>query len=353
MSKLSLVGVRKCYGTFEAIPSLDLEIADGEFCVFVGPSGCGKSTLLRTIVGLEELTEGQIHIGEREVGRLSPGDRSMAMVFQNYALYPHMTVAQNIGYPLKLARVSKPEIKKRTDEVARSLGLGALLERKPAELSGGQRQRVAIGRAVIREPEAFLFDEPLSNLDAELRVKMRLEIAEMQRRLGATTIYVTHDQVEAMTLADRIVVLRDGRIEQVGPPLELYDNPRNLFVARFIGSPAMNLLEVVPRGADMQLPQLEGLVVPTPAGVTPRPGMLLGVRPEHLNPVEDGGSLTVGAVEHLGGTSFAYTAGSEGDDRLCAELGENRTVVPGTTVRVGIREGRYFLFERNSGTRLY
>ncbi len=353
MAKISLVQVSKCYGKFEAIAPLDLEIEHGELCVLVGPSGCGKSTLLRTIVGLEELSGGQIFIGEREVGKLSPGDRSLAMVFQNYALYPHMTVAENIGYPLKLNRVPKPEARAKVVSVARQLGLSDLLERKPAALSGGQRQRVAIGRAIIREPEAFLFDEPLSNLDAELRVRMRLEIAELQRRIGATMVYVTHDQTEAMTLADKIVVLRDGRIEQAGAPLTLYDDPQNLFVARFIGSPAMNLLQTRPDGSNaVVLPRLGGLRVALPSNVEARPSMLLGIRPEHMMLADTGGIFTVGAVEQLGGTSFAYSA-AEQDQRLCIELGERRGIAPGQTLTIGIKPDRFFLFDEESGRRLH
>ncbi|MGF6980689.1 multiple sugar transport system ATP-binding protein [Paraburkholderia atlantica] len=242
MSSLSIRNVHKRYDNTEAIRGIDVEIADGEFVALVGPSGCGKSTLLRMIAGLELVTEGDIMLGDQSINEFAPKDRNIAMVFQNYALYPHMTVAQNLAFSLQLKGASKAEMAVRVNDVAQSLGLTPLLERLPRQLSGGQRQRVAMGRAIVRQPQAFLFDEPLSNLDASLRVKMRTEIKALHQRLRTTTIYVTHDQVEAMTMADRIVVLKDGLIEQVGTPLELYDTPRNAFVAGFIGSPSMNFI---------------------------------------------------------------------------------------------------------------
>src|ERR1700716_3116576 len=242
MSAVSLHGVRKSFGSTEVVHGVDISIADGEFCVLVGPSGCGKSTLLRMIAGLEEITAGEVNIGGRVVNRVPPKERDIAMVFQNYALYPHMTVRDNMSFALMLAKQSKDEIEKRVRKAADILGLAQLLDRYPRQLSGGQRQRVAMGRAIVRDPQVFLFDEPLSNLDAKLRVQMRTEIKELHQRLKTTSIYVTHDQIEAMTMADRIVVMRDGLVEQTGGPLDLYDHPVNTFVAGFIGSPAMNLL---------------------------------------------------------------------------------------------------------------
>ena len=242
MTGVTLNNVVKRYGDAQVIHGVDLEIEDGEFCVFVGPSGCGKSTLMRMVAGLEETSEGKIHIGERDVTNMDPAERGVAMVFQTYALYPHMTVRENMGFGLKMNKVPKPEIEAKVAEASRILKLDPFLDRKPAALSGGQRQRVAIGRAIVRGPEVFLFDEPLSNLDAELRVEMRVEIARLHGEIGATMIYVTHDQVEAMTMADKIVVLRLGNIEQVGAPLDLYRDPDNRFVAGFIGSPSMNFL---------------------------------------------------------------------------------------------------------------
>ena len=249
MADVRLTGVTKRFGTTEVLKGIDLDIADGEFVVFVGPSGCGKSTLLRTIAGLEDASGGDIAIGGRTVNALSPSDRGIAMVFQSYALYPHMTVYENMAFGLKLAKADKAEIDRRVRAAAETLNITDYLERKPKALSGGQRQRVAIGRAIVREPEVFLFDEPLSNLDAALRVRMRYEFAALHERLKTTMIYVTHDQVEAMTLADRIVVLNGGVIEQVGAPMELYERPRNLFVAEFIGSPKMNLIPEIGRAS--------------------------------------------------------------------------------------------------------
>ncbi len=254
MSGVTLNRVVKTYGATQVIHGVDLGIENGEFCVFVGPSGCGKSTLLRMVAGLEETSGGSIRIGERDVTRLDPAERGVAMVFQTYALYPHMTVAENMGFGLRMNRVAKPEIARKVAEASRILKLDEYLDRKPKALSGGQRQRVAIGRAIVRGPEVFLFDEPLSNLDAELRVEMRVEIARLHKEIGATMIYVTHDQVEAMTLADKIVVLRAGRIEQAGAPLDLYRDPDNRFVAGFIGSPSMNFMDARSAGDRVEVP---------------------------------------------------------------------------------------------------
>ena len=288
MGRITLDKVTKSFGDVEVIPPLDLTIEDGEFTVFVGPSGCGKSTLLRLIAGLEDITSGQIRIDGKDATNVPPAKRGLAMVFQSYALYPHMSVRKNIAFPLRMAKLPQAEIDKRVEAAASVLNLTDYLDRKPGQLSGGQRQRVAIGRAIVREPAAFLFDEPLSNLDAALRVGMRLEISELHSRLETTMIYVTHDQVEAMTMADKIVVLRAGHIEQVGSPLELYKEPRNLFVAGFIGSPRMNLIE----GPEAQKHGCH----------------TLGIRPEHIEVSADKGpwSGVVGVSEHLGSDTFFH-----------------------------------------------
>ncbi|ASY65222.1 Various polyols ABC transporter, ATP-binding component (plasmid) [Sinorhizobium sojae CCBAU 05684] len=313
MSELQLTDVRKSYGGLEVIKGVNLDIRSGEFVVFVGPSGCGKSTLLRMIAGLEEITSGDLTIDDIRMNDVDPSKRGIAMVFQSYALYPHMTVRENMGFALRFAGVPKPEIEKRVKEAASILELEPLLDRKPKQLSGGQRQRVAIGRAIVRHPKIFLFDEPLSNLDAELRVHMRIEIARLHKQLAATIIYVTHDQVEAMTLADKIVVLRSGVVEQVGSPLELYDDPANLFVAGFIGSPKMNFLKgVIETGGDGQayarLPDHGDVrITVSPKGMAEGMPVTIGIRPEHFK--EDGSAsldLTIDMLEHLGGETFAY-----------------------------------------------
>jgi multiple sugar transport system ATP-binding protein len=276
MADLQLRSVAKSYGGVEVLREVDLEVADGEFVVLVGPSGCGKSTLLRMIAGLEPITDGELSIGGRRMNEVPPRHRNIAMVFQSYALYPHMTVARNMGFPMEIARRPRSERVGPVNRAASVLGLGALLDRFPRALSGGQRQRVAMGRALVREPTVFLFDEPLSNLDASLRVEMRLEIARLHQRLGTTTVYVTHDQVEAMTLADRIVVMNGGRIQQVGSPMDLYDVPANRFVASFIGSPTMNILDGASVAGGLRLG--DGTVWPAPSGTR-----ALGIRPEHLS----------------------------------------------------------------------
>jgi len=286
MGNITLKNVTKSFGDIEVIHPLDLTVEDGEFVVFVGPSGCGKSTLLRLIAGLEDVTSGQILIDGKDATAIPPAKRGLAMVFQSYALYPHMSVRKNIGFPLKMAKIPRSEANKKIEAAAAVLNLTDYLKRRPGQLSGGQRQRVAIGRAIVREPEAFLFDEPLSNLDAALRVNMRLEISELHQKLETTMIYVTHDQVEAMTMADKIVVLSDGNIEQVGSPLELYRNPKNLFVAGFIGSPKMNFLE------GQHASKFNAHTI--------------GVRPEHFNVSKDNGDWkgVVGVTEHLGSDTF-------------------------------------------------
>ena len=288
MGQIQLKQVTKSFGDVQVIPPLDLTIHDGEFTVFVGPSGCGKSTLLRLIAGLEDISSGRIEIDGQDATNLVPAKRGLAMVFQSYALYPHMSVRKNIAFPLKMAKMDQAEIDKRVNAAAEVLNLANYIDRRPGQLSGGQRQRVAIGRAIVREPSAFLFDEPLSNLDAALRVGMRLEISELHKRLATTMVYVTHDQVEAMTMADKIVVLQAGVIEQVGSPLELYRTPRNIFVAGFIGSPRMNFIggeEAAKHNAHT-----------------------IGVRPEHIDVVESGGEWqgTVGVAEHLGSDTFFH-----------------------------------------------
>ncbi len=300
MSTLDIKDVHKAYGSVQVIHGITLNIKDGEFVALVGPSGCGKSTLLRMIAGLEEVTQGEIDIGEREVTDLPPKARDIAMVFQNYALYPHMTVRDNMGFALKQRRTPKSEIRQRVDEAAKILGLEDLLTRKPRALSGGQRQRVAMGRAIVRNPNVFLFDEPLSNLDAKLRVQMRSEIKELHQRLGTTTVYVTHDQIEAMTLADRVVVMNGGVIEQEGPPLELYDHPKSVFVAAFIGSPPMNFFEgTVEQGNVLRLEDGTQLQLPVsdPKG---RTEITVGVRPEHFELADTGWPATVSVVEATG-----------------------------------------------------
>jgi ABC-type sugar transport system ATPase subunit len=305
MAQLQLSDLRKSFGQVQVIKGLDLDIADGEFVVFVGPSGCGKSTTLRMIAGLEDATSGAIRLDGHDVTRTRPADRGIAMVFQSYALFPHMTVEDNIGFGLQLQKQDRAVIAKRVAEVAGTLHLTPLLARYPRELSGGQRQRVAIGRAIIRNPRVFLFDEPLSNLDAALRVQMRLEIARLHQSLGATMVYVTHDQVEAMTLADRIVVFNDGRIEQVGSPMDLYEHPENRFVAGFIGAPAMNFLPVRVQGTQLDVPGMAPVPVPPGKEVAAE----LGIRPEHLHVVEGPSADLSGEVElieRLGAETYAY-----------------------------------------------
>ena len=302
MASVAIRDVRKCYGTVEVLHGIDIDVADGEFVTLVGPSGCGKSTLLRMIAGLEDISGGEISIGDQTVNDLAPKERDIAMVFQNYALYPHMTVAQNMGYSMKLRRAGKEETAKAVQEAARILDLEPLLGRFPKQLSGGQRQRVAMGRAIVRDPKVFLFDEPLSNLDAQRRVQMRAELKEIHARLKTTTIYVTHDQIEAMTMADRIVVMRDGYIEQVGTPLDLYDVPANKFVASFIGSPSMNLIEgqVAERDGKLVLEAM-GMAWPLPdVPVKPGDRLLYGMRPEHLTVNPNGLETTIVVVEPTG-----------------------------------------------------
>jgi multiple sugar transport system ATP-binding protein len=337
----------------KAVDQFDLSVPDGEFLVLVGPSGSGKSTALRMLAGLEDVDEGAIHIGERDVTNLPPKDRDIAMVFQSYALYPHMTVADNMGFALKLRGLSKADIDAKVAEAAKMLDLSKFLDRKPKALSGGQRQRVAMGRAIVREPSVFLMDEPLSNLDAKLRVETRANIAKLQQRLGTTTIYVTHDQVEAMTMGDRVAVLKDGVLQQCATPRELYENPTNSFVAGFIGSPAMNLatLPLTEGGV-----QLGDVVLPLPRSVVSAAGdlreVVFGVRPESLQLVSEGGfELVVELVEELG--ADAYLHGKVGDDRFVVRVDGRTPPRMGDNVRVGLRgEGETHAFHPETTLRL-
>jgi multiple sugar transport system ATP-binding protein len=348
MAAVTLSGVRKAFGSTRVVHGVDISINDGEFCVLVGPSGCGKSTLLRMIAGLEEITGGEIRIGERVVNNVAPKERDIAMVFQNYALYPHMTVQDNMAFSLKLAGEPPEAIKRRVDEAASILGLKDYLSRYPRQLSGGQRQRVAMGRAIVRKPQVFLFDEPLSNLDAKLRVQMRTEIKALHQRLKTTSIYVTHDQIEAMTMADKIVVMNAGVTEQIGSPLELYDNPANLFVAGFIGSPAMNFLPGKVAGAGIAVGA--DIHLPLPAGCRAEAGrdVIVGVRPEHLSVAGNGVPVEIVVVEPTGADTQIYCKLAGVD--VNAVVRERHEFRPGETVR--LRPELTFLFDPTSGARL-
>ncbi len=334
MASLNISNATKKYDDLEVIHGIDLEIQDGEFCVFVGPSGCGKSTLLRMISGLEEVTSGQIHIGDIDVTTMHPADRGIAMVFQSYALYPHMTVKENMGFGLKMSKVPQTEIDKKVNDAAAILHLEEYLDRKPKTLSGGQRQRVAIGRSIVRGPEVFLFDEPLSNLDAELRVEMRVEISRLHRELGTTIIYVTHDQVEAMTLADKIVVLKDGLVQQVGTPLSLYDDPKNVFVAGFIGSPTINFVRGVISDSKLSIPCLKSIKLEISKSIaSSHSELLIGLRPQHLSLIENG-DLEVEFTEALGDISYVYLKTPSGE-RIVVESREEK--LPSSGAMVGIK----------------
>jgi multiple sugar transport system ATP-binding protein len=383
MSQIVLESITKVYsGGVRAVDDVSLGIVSGEFMVLVGPSGCGKSTLLRMIAGLEEVTEGTIMIGDRDVTELAPRHRDIAMVFQNYALYPHKNVRDNLGYGLRVRKTPKPEVKRRVDEVARVLGLDKLLDRRPAELSGGQRQRVAMGRAIVREPAAFLMDEPLSNLDAKLRVGMRAQLAQLHERLGVTTVYVTHDQVEAMTLGQRVAVMRDGRIQQVDRPQTLYAEPVNLFVAAFIGSPSMNLVEATIDGDSIEF---GGFTLPLARDRRPGYGagnrVILGIRPEDFEDVEFSTSglpqveVTVSVLEELGAEAHAIfpvdaprveaeelrAAVEDEDETLMADDTRalfNARIDPRTRARVGstmrltVNPARFHFFDPDTGSSL-
>jgi multiple sugar transport system ATP-binding protein len=357
MSRVSLKSITKSFGDHSVIPPLDLEISDREFVVLVGPSGCGKTTTLRMIAGLETATSGTILIGDRDVTDQRPGLRNCSMVFQNYALYPHMTVAENIGYGMKVRGLPKEEIAAAVTEAGRILNLGPYLHRKPRELSGGQRQRVAIGRAIVRKPDVFLFDEPLSNLDAKLRIEMRTEIKSLHRRLETTVVYVTHDQVEAMTMADRVVVMNAGRIEQAADPITLYEAPRNLFVAAFIGSPSMNFLDghmaTGPEGP--QFRTADGVAIPTPLRSEIADGLavVLGIRPEHT--VAEGRDLPtvvlkVRDVEPLG--PHTLVIGTVGGAPFTAQVPAHARIEPDDTIRVPINTDKMHLFRKDTGEAL-
>ncbi|MCJ2876084.1 sn-glycerol-3-phosphate ABC transporter ATP-binding protein UgpC [Agrobacterium pusense] len=357
MASVELREIRKSYAALDVIHGISLDIADGEFIALVGPSGCGKSTLLRMIAGLEEITDGDILIGDKVVNGMTPRERNIAMVFQSYALYPHMTVAENMGFNLKLAGQPKNVIEERVAEAARMLDLGKLLDRKPSQLSGGQRQRVAMGRAVVRNPAVFLFDEPLSNLDAKLRVQMRSEIKALHQKVGTTSIYVTHDQIEAMTLADRVVVLNHGRIEQQGTPLELYKTPANLFVAAFIGSPAMNLIEGVVDGeGDQPAARLkDGTAIRIAASRKVKRGqpVTIGLRPEHI------GSAIGGDISLTGRTVLVEPTGAQthvvfelAGDQVTAVVDGEQPVKVNMPFAATVHHERVHVFDRASGLAL-
>lgn len=352
MSGVRLEGIVKAYGALRVVHGIDLEVQEKEFVVLVGPSGCGKSTTLRMIAGLEEITDGDLTIDGRNVNRVAPKDRDVAMVFQNYALYPHLNVADNIAFGLRIRKESRADIAAAVDEVGNILGLTPYLERRPADLSGGQRQRVAMGRAIVRRPKVFLFDEPLSNLDAKLRTQMRAEIKRLHKRLGATSIYVTHDQVEAMTLADKIVVLRMGHIEQVGSPMELYRDPNNKFVAGFIGSPAMNFMEgVLGDGGAVSVP---GLQIDVAAGVSGAAGtkVSFGIRPEHIEIDTAGSTHRVDLTESLGGVSFAYLVSETTGERIVVEERGDERSAEGDMVGITFEAARSYVFDAGSEARI-
>ncbi len=352
MAKVSISDVRKAYGPLEVIHGVDIGIEDGEFVVLVGPSGCGKSTLLRMVAGLESITSGTVSIGEKVVNNIPPKDRDIAMVFQNYALYPHMKVADNMAFALKLKGATKEEVTRRVANAADILGLKPYLNRYPKQLSGGQRQRVAMGRAIVRDPQVFLFDEPLSNLDAKLRVQMRTEIKELHQRLKTTTIFVTHDQVEAMTMADKIVVLQDGIVEQIGKPLELYDRPGNLFVASFIGSPSMNLIRGIARTEGGTSVEIDGvrMAVEGTHQVKDGQNVTWGIRPDALQLSDQGFAATVGVIEPTGAETLVFLR--FGSHEMVALFRERHDLTPGQTIQLRPRKGHGHLFDTASGKRL-
>ncbi|MBD8554998.1 sn-glycerol-3-phosphate ABC transporter ATP-binding protein UgpC [Rhizobium sp. CFBP 8762] len=353
MASVSVTNARKSYGNFEVLHGVDIDIQDGEFVILVGPSGCGKSTLLRMIAGLEDISAGGISIGSRLVNNVPPKERDIAMVFQSYALYPHLTVEANMGFSLKLAKASKEEITRRVREAAQILGLEHLLQRYPRNLSGGQRQRVAMGRAIVRNPQVFLFDEPLSNLDAQLRVQMRSEIKQLHQRLKTTTIYVTHDQVEAMTMADKIVVMRDGFVEQIGAPLDLYDRPANLFVASFIGSPGMNLIrgEICTTGPLTFIAE-GGFELPLPpeATVTHGAKVVYGIRPEHITIGQGSVSTQVVLIEPTGAETQVTT--KVGPQQLIVTVRDRVDIHSGDPIAIAPDVSKLHLFDKATGKRL-
>ncbi|WP_372571845.1 sn-glycerol-3-phosphate ABC transporter ATP-binding protein UgpC [Ruegeria jejuensis] len=349
MAQVALEGIHKVYPNgFEAVQTCSFVIQDGEFVVLVGPSGCGKSTLLRMVAGLEEITEGTLRIGDRVVNDVDPADRNIAMVFQNYALYPHMTVSKNMGYGLKNRGLPKAEIDAKVQEAAKMLNLTDYLDRRPSQLSGGQRQRVAMGRAIVRQPDLFLFDEPLSNLDAKLRNQMRIEVRALQRRLGTTAVYVTHDQVEAMTMADRIIVLNGGRIEQIGTPKEIYNAPASTFVASFMGAPPMNVLNATV-GSDKHVTLDEGLELPVAAPASSSGPILVGIRPEDLTLGEGSTPFDVQIVEELGAQRLLH--GTLGGQAFSVSVSKDHEAATGT-IPVGINPGAVHFFSRDDGFRI-
>src|SRR6266436_7834986 len=357
MASVAIRGVRKAFGSSYVIHGVDVEIADGEFVVLVGPSGCGKSTLLRMIAGLEHISGGEIRISDRVVNNLPPKERDTAMVFQNYALYPHMTVAANMGFSMRLRGAGAAEVAERVNKAADILGLKPYLDRYPRQLSGGQRQRVAMGRAIVRDPQVFLFDEPLSNLDAKLRVQMRVEIKALHQRLRTTSVYVTHDQVEAMTMADRIVVMHDGRVEQIGTPLDLYDNPANLFVAQFIGSPAMNFIKgkLHRAGGAVWVDAKDGVRLPAEQGVAGSEGqdVVYGVRPEHMSVVGAGNGgvpATVTVVEPTGADTYVYA--QIAGEQVCAVFDERYDFAPDQVIHLLPKLAVTHLFDAATGNKL-
>ncbi len=354
MSQVEVRQARKAYGAVEVLHGVSITIPDGKFVVLVGPSGCGKSTLLRMIAGLETVTSGDIIIGDKRVNDVQPKDRDIAMVFQSYALYPHMTVEQNMNFSLRLRHESKAKIASEVSRAAGILGLTALLDRYPRQLSGGQRQRVAMGRAIVRNPEVFLFDEPLSNLDAKLRVQMRTEIKEMHQRLGTTTIYVTHDQIEAMTMADQIVVMRDGHIEQIGAPLELYEEPQTVFVAEFVGSPSMNMLQGRIAGGEGRygVGIGDGITLPLDGDwdVTSGQNVIYGIRPEHLQITDTGLPATVRVVEPTGPETQIYA--TLGGARIVALAKDRPTVSVGQAMHLTVDQSRLHLFDAATSQRI-
>ena len=353
MSSVQIEQVRKSFGAVPILHGVSVDIEDGEFVILVGPSGCGKSTLLRMIAGLESISAGQIRIGDRVVNELEPKERDIAMVFQNYALYPQMTVAENMGFALEMQGIKRPDIKKKVDEAAAILGLQPLLARKPAQLSGGQRQRVAMGRAIVRDPKVFLFDEPLSNLDAKLRVQMRAEIKALQQRLNTTTVYVTHDQIEAMTMADKIVVMQGGRVEQIGAPLDLYDKPANRFVAGFLGSPAMNFIEGTLRSQDgpkLELAAGQSISLSRmPAGSDGR-RVVFGIRPEEIRIAAEGADARLIVVEPTGSETLLSIdfAGLE----LTCLLRQRASLSPGQDVKLSFASESVHFFDPETGDRI-
>lgn len=352
MARVIVQNIRKSFGAVDVIHGVDIDISDGEFVVLVGPSGCGKSTLLRMIAGLESVTGGTIRIGERVVNNLPPAERDIAMVFQNYALYPHKTVAANMAFSLKLRKIEPAAVNERVQKAAKILGLIPYLDRYPRQLSGGQRQRVAMGRAIVRDPQVFLFDEPLSNLDAKLRIQMRTEIKELHQRLKTTTIFVTHDQIEAMTMADKIVVMQDGRIEQEGSPLELYNQPKNVFVAGFIGSPAMNLIQGTLRRDGGFEVEASGYRLPIDAecGGSEGQSVLYGIRPEHLDLADGGFPAQVSVVEPTGSETLVVLRVEETE--IVAVFPDWHDLNPGQTVHLRPRAERAHLFDSATGGRI-